>query len=78
MLQMVPALPKTPLSVITSTSIVGFPLESKMSCVNFNDNTHITLILNLIIQIYSIFCYHIVKIMNVINENVITNCKKIN
>jgi hypothetical protein len=23
------ALPKTPLSVITSTSIVGFPLESK-------------------------------------------------
>jgi hypothetical protein len=42
------------------------------------NNTHITLILNLIIQIYSIFCYPIVKITNVINENVATNCKKIN
>jgi hypothetical protein len=44
--------------------------ESKICLVNFNDNTHITLILNLIIQIYSIFCYPIVKITNVINENV--------
>jgi hypothetical protein len=35
------ALPKTPLSVITSTSIVGFLLNQNLSCVNFNNNTHI-------------------------------------
>jgi hypothetical protein len=35
------ALPKTPLSVITSTSMVGFLLNQNLSCVNFDNNTHI-------------------------------------
>jgi hypothetical protein len=53
-LQMEPALPKIPCSVTTSTSIVGFPLESKICLVNFDNNTHTTFILNFKTQIYSI------------------------